>query len=91
MFVNYKADSSKPLPMLFQAGYLTIKGYDKEFNTYRLDFPNKEVKQGLITLLANDYLGQEYADSRTLYKIGATFSSKTGTIEEWQTENDKRL
>ena len=59
MFVNYKADSSKPLPMLFQAGYLTIKGYDKEFNTYRLDFPNNEVKQGMITLLANDYLKQE--------------------------------
>ena len=45
-----------PLPMIFQAGYLTIKGYDKDFNTYLLDYPNNEVKQGLITLLANDYL-----------------------------------
>ncbi|MBR4897320.1 MAG: ATP-binding protein [Prevotella sp.] len=69
MFVNYKADSSKPLPMLFQAGYLTIKGYDKDFNTYRLDFPNKEVKQGLITLLANNYLGQEYEMTSTLVSI----------------------
>ena len=56
MFVDYKADSAMPLPMIFQAGYLTIKGYDKDFNTYLLDFPNNEVKQGLITLLANDYL-----------------------------------
>ena len=69
MFVNYKADSSKPLPMLFQAGYLTIKDYDKDFNTYRLDFPNKEVKQGLITLLANNYLGQEYEMTSTLVSI----------------------
>ena len=56
MFIDYKADSAMPLPMIFQAGYLTIKGYDKDINTYMLDFPNHEVKQGLITLLANDYL-----------------------------------
>ena len=51
-FVNYKADSAKPLPMIFQAGYLTIKSYDPLFKTYTLDFPNNVVKQGLVTLLA---------------------------------------
>ena len=56
MFVDYKADTAKPLPMIFQAGYLTIKDYDPEFRIYLLDFPNNEVKQGLLTLLANDYL-----------------------------------
>lgn len=55
-FINYKADTAKPLPMIFQAGYLTVKGYDPEFETYQLDFPNNEVKQGVITLLANNYL-----------------------------------
>lgn len=69
MFIDYKADKEMPLPMIFQAGYLTIKGYDREFNTYRLDFPNNEVKQGLITLLANNYLGQEYEMTSTLVKI----------------------
>ena len=59
MFIDYKADKEMPLPMIFQAGYLTIKGYDKDFNTYHLDFPNNEVKQGLITLLANSYLHSE--------------------------------
>jgi len=56
VFVDYKADTAKPLPMIFQAGYLTIKDYDPEFRIYLLDFPNNEVKQGLLTLLANDYL-----------------------------------
>ena len=56
MFVDYKADTAKPLPMFFQAGYLTIKGVDRRFNTYLLDYPNNEVKAGMITLLANDYL-----------------------------------
>ena len=55
-FLNYKADSAKPLPMIFQAGYLTVKEYNRDFETYRLDFPNNEVKRGLITLLANNYL-----------------------------------
>ena len=69
MFIDYKADKEMPLPMIFQAGYLTIKGYDKDFNTYRLDFPNNEVKQGLITLLSNNYLGQEYEMTSTLVNI----------------------
>jgi len=42
--------------MFFQSGYLTIKDVDQEFNTYLLDYPNNEVKQGMITLLANNYL-----------------------------------
>ena len=55
-FVDYKADTEMPLPMFFQSGYLTIKDVDRRFNTYLLDFPNHEVKQGMITLLANKYL-----------------------------------
>jgi len=55
-FVNYKADTANPLPMIFQAGYLTIKSVNRRFRTYQLDFPNNEVKQGLMTLLANNYL-----------------------------------
>ena len=55
-FVDYKADTEMPLPMFFQSGYLTIKDVDRRFNTYLLDFPNNEVKQGMVTLLANNYL-----------------------------------
>jgi hypothetical protein len=58
-FVNYKADTARPLPILFQAGYLTIKGFDPDMETYRLDFPNMEVRRGLITVLTNDYLQSE--------------------------------
>ena len=69
MFIDYKADKEMPLPMIFQAGYLTIKGYDKDFNTYHLDFPNNEVKQGLITLLANSYLHSEGQMTSWIQKI----------------------
>lgn len=40
-----------PVPILFQSGYLTIKGHDAEFDTYSLDFPNREVRQGFFDAL----------------------------------------
>ena len=43
-FIDYKADVERPLPMIYQSGYLTIKAYDRDFNTFLLDFPNNEVK-----------------------------------------------
>ena len=55
-FVDYKADVEKPLPMIFQSGYLTIKDYDLQRDTYLLDFPNNEVKNGFVTMIAADYL-----------------------------------
>ena len=55
-FVDYKADMEQPLPMIYQSGYLTIKDYDMDFNTFLLDFPNNEVKNGFLTVLATSYL-----------------------------------
>lgn len=55
-FIDYKADMERPLPMIYQSGYLTIKDYDMEFNTFLLDFPNNEVKNGFLTALASSYL-----------------------------------
>ncbi len=55
-FVDYKADVEKPLPMIYQSGYLTIKDYNMRRNTFLLDFPNNEVKNGFLTVVASDYL-----------------------------------
>lgn len=55
-FIDYKADVERPLPMIYQSGYLTIKGYNKDLNTYLLDFPNNEVKRGFVTMVTADYL-----------------------------------
>ncbi|MCQ2976205.1 MAG: PD-(D/E)XK nuclease domain-containing protein, partial [Bacteroidales bacterium] len=35
------------IPLLFQSGYLTIKSYDKKYESYTLGIPNKEVRVGL--------------------------------------------
>ena len=58
-FVDYRADVEKPLPMIYQSGYLTIKDYDREFRTFLLDFPNNEVKNGFVSLVASNYLHTE--------------------------------
>ena len=55
-FIDYKADLEKPLPMIYQSGYLTIKDYNWEDNTFLLDFPNNEVKKGFVSMDAADYL-----------------------------------
>ena len=36
-----------PIAVLYQSGYLTIKGYDSRFKVYTLDYPNDEVKEGI--------------------------------------------
>lgn len=43
--------SQNPVPIIYQSGYLTIKGYDKRFKKYHLGFPNKEVEEGFLNFL----------------------------------------
>ena len=44
-----------PIPVIYQSGYLTIKGYDKEFGIYELGFPNREVEEGFMKFLLPYY------------------------------------
>ena len=54
-FIDYKADVEQPLPMIYQSGYLTIKDCNIDRNTYLLDFPNEEVRNGFVETLASRY------------------------------------
>ena len=47
------------LPLLYQSGYLTIKGYDRETGLYQLSLPNKEVRVGFVEGLLPTYVGLE--------------------------------
>ena len=59
MFIDSRADISDPLAMLYQSGYITIKDYNNRSNSYRLDYPNAEVRRGFTSLVANDYYGKD--------------------------------
>lgn len=49
--------SKNPIALFYQTGYLTIKGFNKEFDTYRLGFPNREVEQSFLNFLLPYYVG----------------------------------
>ncbi len=63
---TYRADASSPIPILFQAGYLTIKSYDPELDLYLLGYPNDEVKYGFIKNLLPSYTSLFIDDCRPL-------------------------
>ncbi len=46
------------MPLLYQSGYITIKDYNRDYNYYTLDLPNKEVKVGLTKALIPSYVTQ---------------------------------
>ena len=52
---TYRAIAQDALPILFQAGYLTIKEYISDVRLYRLGFPNDEVRYGFLENLLPAY------------------------------------
>ena len=54
------------LPLLYQSGYLTIKKYNPMLHRYTLEYPNKEVKIGMLKSLAPNYLSPISLDNNSL-------------------------
>ena len=81
-FIDYKADVEQPLPMIYQSGYLTIKDFDLRRNMFLLDYPNNEVKDGFLSLVAANYFNtKESVDSWTRE---AAFQLEDGKLEEFR-------
>ncbi len=59
VLTDYRFDNPNPIPLFYQTGYLTIKGYDKKYRSYQLGYPNDEVKYGFLESLAPYYLHDE--------------------------------
>ena len=55
VLTDYRADNPDIVPLLYQTGYLTITGYDREEQLYILGFPNAEVKYGFLKSLLPAY------------------------------------
>lgn len=53
------------IPLLYQSGYITIKGYEKETKLYELALPNQEVKVGMFGSLLPHYLERNTAKGNT--------------------------
>ena len=57
------SESTNPIPVIYQSGYLTIKGYDERFGMYRLGFPNREVEEGFVRFLLPYYANVNKVES----------------------------
>ncbi len=80
-FIDYRATAEKPLPMIYQSGYLTIKDYNWERDTFLLDFPNNEVKAGFLTAVASDYLNPKGSIGNSVMDM--TDALKVGDLESF--------
>ena len=77
-FSEYRAEKGNPIPLIYQSGYLTIKGYNKRFGIYTLGFPNDEVRYGFL-----NFLVPFQADKRKLVKVGVEFSAEERNVKRW--------
>ena len=56
------------MPLLYQAGYLTIKNRSVEFDSYFLDLPNQEVRLGLMKGLVSSYVVRDTRQSNKVLR-----------------------
>ncbi|MDR1120638.1 MAG: ATP-binding protein [Dysgonamonadaceae bacterium] len=51
LVMDYRFENQNLVPLLYQSGYLTIKSYEQDEDSYVLGFPNEEVKYGFLNEL----------------------------------------
>lgn len=71
-----------PIGVIYQSGYLTISGYDKDFGTYFLDYPNAEVKKGFLDYLLPAFTPTRF-DQGAFYIRNFVLSLRNGKPEEF--------
>ena len=79
-----RADVNNPVPMIYQSGYLTIKGYDTELRLYKLGYPNDEVKYGFLNFITPFYTSLD--ESKAPFYIGQFVKElRAGDVEVFLT------
>lgn len=67
---GYRAD---PMPLLYQTGYLTLDKYNREFASYNLRYPNREVVEGFFSLVASRFLCPKGVEDEAWYQSNQEF------------------
>ena len=101
---SFDIDNLKIMPLLFQTGYLTITGYNSMFYSYKLEFPNLEVKNSYLHGLLEAYTElKDSSTARIVMELHASLAQRDSerlksTINHafaqlpydlWQKENEK--
>ena len=79
-FSTYELENLSIIPLLFQTGYLTIKGYDPQRRVYTLSYPNTEVKDAFLAHLLGKFserdrsLNEDYLHLQIAWLAGGSRS-----------------
>jgi hypothetical protein len=73
-----------PIPLLYQAGYLTIKEYNPTANYYILGIPNTEVRMGLLQNLLPMYSSASETDAIAMRTVAGrtSYALTQGNVDE---------
>jgi hypothetical protein len=98
----YDIENLRLIPLMFQTGYLTIKE-PEDMGIYTLSYPNEEVRQSYLNMLANNYIQDPILSGRVwasnlfkalemgeIDKLQSLFNTvfKSIPYEIWQKENE---
>ncbi len=79
--VNY--DNPRPVTLMYQTGYLTIRDYNPQQFTYNLDYPNWEVRRGFFDSLSQIFAPGLLEGNFSVYKF--LYELKHGDVEGFMT------
>ena len=79
---EYRLNSNEPIPLLYQTGYLTIKNYENEFESFTIGLPNEEVKYGLYKKLLPLYAGYQ-TDDKKIEIVNFLKEIRAGKVNEF--------
>ncbi len=82
MFDAPTETAKNPIPMLYQSGYLTIKGFDGF--AYTIGFPNEEVRLGFLKALMPYYAMDDVVDN-DMFMLRFTKALREGKIDDAMT------
>ena len=78
---DYRPDSDDPIPLFYQAGYLTIKEYDAEMGELTLGYPNNEVRYAFLKSLVPAITHQAVVRASALDIGGFKKDAEEGNVE----------
>jgi hypothetical protein len=79
MFDAPTETAKNPIPMLYQSGYLTIKGFDGF--AYTIGFPNEEVRLGFLKALMPYYAMDDVVDN-DMFMLRFTKALREGKLDD---------
>ena len=79
---EYRLNATEPVPLLYQTGYLTIKNYETDFDSYTIALPNEEVKFGMYKRLLPLYAGYPN-DDKKIEIVNFLKELRAGKVQEF--------